>query len=319
MMFRDFASSVSALVGRHSSRAARLARVAGPSPSRRGLRLRAGAASLATLLVGAGLAPSASAEEAGVTWAIYDAAPFMIADGPNRDRGIFDQIRHLLDARLADIPHQTLSAPFPRIVTSLKAGAQWCFVGGVKTPEREDFAYFSLPVALFYPLRLVVPAEERQKFAAMAPLSLRHLLEERPDLRTSMLRNRSLGPVIDDLLRRFPPPETHSDFPEAFRMLLNRRLDYLIDYANIATYNADLLGRPGAFAMLPFEERPEPVFSRVMCARTPWGRAFIDRVDAVLREARPMADYRAIVEAWSAPEDLPTIRAAYDGAFLASE
>lgn len=274
-------------------------------------------AAVASLVVVAMAAPG-YAEDALPTWAIYDAPPFMIADGPDQDAGVFDQIRRLLDARLFDAPSRTLRAPFPRIIASLKDGAELCFLGGVKTPEREDFAVFSLPVAMFYPLRIVVHATERARFEARAPLSLAALLADR-SLRTSLLRNRSLGSRIDALMRDFPGPPVHAEFGEAFRMLSVDRLDYLVDYSAIAAYGARSLGQDDAFVALPFVEAPEPVMNRVMCPKTEWGRRLVARIDGVLRVERPNPAYRRIVEAWAEPADRATIRAVYDRSFLESE
>ena len=242
----------------------------------------------------------------------------MMTEGENRDAGIFDRIRRLLSERLIGYTHSTLNVPFPRIITSMKNGEDWCFVGGVKTPEREDFAVFSRPVAMFYPLRIVVRAANRARFEALEPLSLRDLLTEHRELRTSMLRNRAIAPAVDALFRQYPPGQIHSEFGEAFRMLLNDRLDYLVEFSSIAAYNARQFGEPNAFVGLPFAESPDPVFARVMCAGTPWGREVVARIDAVLAEERPGSAYRGIVEAWAAPEDLPRIRTVYDS-FLASD
>ncbi|WP_279358355.1 TIGR02285 family protein [Methylobacterium indicum] len=275
---------------------------------------------LAGLLVGLGLAlpASARAEDKPLTWSVYDAPPFTIIEGENRGRGVFDQIRQLLAARLTDYAVTSVTVPFPRIVASLKQGEEWCFVGGVKTPEREAFAAFSRPVAMFYPLRIVVRAGDRARFEALGPLSLKNLLTEHRSLRTSVLRDRAIAPAVDGLFRQFPPGQTYAHFVEAYRMLQSDRLDYLVDFSSIAAYNARQIAEPGAFVGLPFAESPEPVFSRVMCPATPWGREVVARIDAVLATERPSPDYRRIVEAWTAEEDLPRIRAVYD-AFLASE
>lgn len=274
--------------------------------------------SLAVLLAAFLAAGCGARAEEAPAWAIYDAPPFMIAEGADADAGIFDRIRHLLDERLAEGPTPTLRAPFPRVVAALKDGAALCFVGGVKTPEREAFAVFSLPVAMFYPLRIVVRAPERDRFAARAPLSLTALLADRT-LRTSFLRDRTLGPRIDGLVREAAPPSRHSEFREAFRMLLADRIDYLVEYSAIASYQAKSLGQPEGIAALPFAEAPPPVLSRVMCPNTEWGRARIARIDAILRVERTSPAYRRIVEAWAEPGDLATIREVYDRAFLAAE
>jgi uncharacterized protein (TIGR02285 family) len=273
---------------------------------------------LAGVLVALGLGASAPVGAGQLTWSVFDAPPFTIVEGENRGRGVFDRIRHFLAARLTDYTVTSVTVPFPRIVASLKSGEEWCFVGGVRTPEREAFAAFSRPVAMFHPLRIVVPAGKRAQFEALTPLSLRHLLTERRDLRTSVLRDRAIAPEVDALLRQHPPGQTYAHFAEAYRMLMNDRLDYLVDFSSITAYNARQLARPGAFAGLPFAESPEPVFARVMCAGTPWGREVVARIDAVLAAERASPEYRDIVEAWTAQEDLPRIRAVYD-AFLASE
>lgn len=257
------------------------------------------------------------AEDAPVTWAVYSAPPFMIADGPDAERGTFDRIRHLLDQRLYGAVSPTLRAPFPRVLASLRDGAEICFIGGIRTPEREAFAVFSLPVALFYPLRIVVRASDRARFEAHAPLSLAALLADR-SLRTSVLKDRSLGEGVDGLVRA-ASPRVHSEFGEAFRMLLAGRLDYLIEYPDIAGYAAGVLSESGNFATLPFTEVPAPVFSHVMCPRTAWGERFVARVDAVLRTERATPAYRRMVETWTQDGDRATIRAAYDAVFGASE
>ncbi|OQP86504.1 hypothetical protein BTR14_10875 [Rhizobium rhizosphaerae] len=251
-----------------------------------------------------------------MTWAIYDAPPFMIAEGADAESGIFDRIRNLLSHQLGDLPQAVLTAPFPRIVTALKAGADWCFIGGVKTPERETFAVFSKPVAMFYPLRVVINSADRARFEALQPLSLLLLMRDHPELQTSVLRNRSFGPQFDALQNAYPAANQHSDFLEAFRMLMNRRLDYLVEYSNIATYHARRLGKPDGLVLLPMTEVSEPVYARVMCARTAQGLAVVDRIDHVLDQERDTPAYRAIVEAWSAPADQAKIRAIYDSQFL---
>jgi len=278
---------------------------------------RAGRKSLLLSLITIALSAGSHAKEGTPVWATYDAPPFMITGGADQDAGIFDRIRRLLDDRLFGAPGMTLRAPFPRVLTSLRDGAALCFVGGVKTPEREAFAVFSLPVAMFYPVRIVVHASERERFATRTPLSLSRLLADRTQ-RTSVLRSRSLGTRIDALLAQAASPHIHAEFDEAFRMLLAKRLDYLVEYPAIASYAAKRLGQADAFVALPFAEAPEPVFARVMCPKTEWGRSLVARIDAILRVERPTSAYRQIVEAWADPSDLPTIRQVYDHAFLES-
>ncbi len=276
---------------------------------------------LAVLIVALGLVPGQAAGKSlakSLTWPVFDAPPFTITEGEHRGAGIFDRIRQVLSSHLSDYAVTRVTVPFPRIVTSLKNGEDWCFVGGVRTPERESFAVFSRPVAMFYPLRIVVRAANRARFEALGPLSLRDLLSRHRELRTSVLRDRAIAPTVDALFREYPPGQTYARFIEAYRMLLSDRLDYLVDFSSITAYHTRQIARPEDVVGLPFAESPDPVFARVMCAGTPWGREVVARIDAVLAAERPGPAYRSIVEAWAAPEDLPRIRAVYD-AFLASD
>ena len=236
------------------------------------------------------------AEPLAVTWAIYDAPPFMIGSGSDVSNGIFDRIRQLLDAHLPELTARTLQAPFPRVLAALRDGTELCFIGGVETPERDAYAAFSLPVAMFYPLRIAVHTPERKRLEARSPLSIARLLAD-PGLRTSFLKNRSLGPRIDAMVQQVGSVHSYSEFGEAFRMLLADRLDYLIEYSAISHYQAAALGEAGSIGELPFAEAPEPVFSRVMCPATDWGRSIIAKVNAVLRVERITPAYRSIVEA----------------------
>ena len=278
-------------------------------------RLRLGMPVAFCLLMLLAMPVRSRAEPSAVTWAIYDAPPFMIGSGPDAGNGIFDQIRQLLDAHLPELSAHTLQAPFPRVLASLRDGAELCFIGGVETPERDAYAAFSLPVAMFYPLRIAVHTPERKRFEARGPLSLPGLLAD-PSLRTSFLKNRSLGPRIDEIVQQVGSVHTYSEFGEAFRMLLADRLDYLVEYSSISHFQAARLGEADGIAELPFAEAPEPVFSRVMCPATDWGRSIIAKVNAVLRVERATPAYRRIVEAWTAEEDLAKVREVYDRAFL---
>ncbi len=169
-----------------------------------------------------------------------------------------------------------MTVPFPRIVTALKNGDEWCFVGGVRTPEREGFAVFSRPVAMFYPLRIVVPASKRARFAALEPLSLRSLLSEHRALRTSVLRD---APSRQRSMPCFGNTRWADLCP------LHRGVSHAVErparlpgrFLQHHGYHIRQIARADDVVGLPFAESPEPVFARVMCAGTPgavpWWRA----------------------------------------------
>lgn len=255
-----------------------------------------------------------------LTWGWFNAAPYMIAEGPDKGMGIFDQIRTLLKDEMPDVEHKDVQAPFPRILQEIKNGNPWCFVGGVKSPEREALFYFSAPVAVFLPFKVVVRRDRLAEFGGGA-VSLADLLNK-PAMHTSFLRGRTFTPAINALLQQAHLAEArqyHSEFNEALQMLLAKRLDYLIELPIISTYSARQLGREGELAALTIREHSDPTLNRVMCPRTEWGKQVVRKVDAVLLAQRPGARYRAIVERWSDEESVRAIRALYPTHFLKSE
>jgi len=257
-----------------------------------------------------------------LNWGWFNAAPYMIAEGPDKGAGIFDQIRSLLKDEMPGYEHKDVQAPFPRIFQEIKNGNPWCFVGGVKNPEREALAYFSVPLAVFLPFKVVVRRDRLAEFSAAAGpgggISLAELMA-REGMRTSYLRGRSFSPQINALLEQQPNRQYHSEFNEALQMLLARRLDYLLELPIISTYSARQLGRDGELAALTIREHADPTVNRVMCPRTEWGKQVVAKVNAVLHAQRSTARYRAIVERWSDEESLRIIRAIYPTQILKSE
>jgi polar amino acid transport system substrate-binding protein len=282
---------------------------------------------ITALLCGALAAASctapASAATDRLTWGWFNAAPYMIAAGPDKGQGIFDQIRTLLKDEMPEYEHKDVQAPFPRILREISNGNPWCFVGGVKSPEREALYYFSAPVAVFLPFKVVVRRDRLAEFGggSSGTVSLAELLNK-PAMRSSFLRGRTFTPSINTLLQQAHLADTrqyHSEFNEALQMLLAGRLDYLIELPIISTYSARQLGRDGELAALAIREHAEPTMNRVMCPRTEWGKQVVRRVDTVLHAQRAGARYRAIVERWSDDESVRAIRALYPTHFLKTE
>lgn len=249
-----------------------------------------------------------------IRWGVFATPPFMITEGPDRYQGTFDQVRTLLMARMDQYGHQLVQAPFPRVFHEIRNGSHWCFVGATRSAEREQFATFSLPAVINLPYKIIVRRDDLARFGS-GPLSLEQLLATR-SLRTSVLRNRAINPVVDALLRDNPPRQGHSDFTESIRMLLAQRLDYLIETEAVVDYYTAQSGHEGELVGLDIREYRAPNYFHVMCPKTPWGRDVIAAVDAVLRAERPTPWYRALMQKWRNEGAAREVRALYDGPFL---
>jgi uncharacterized protein (TIGR02285 family) len=264
------------------------------------------------LLLASALCPAALAADQ-IIWGKHHVPPYMIREGALAHQGIFDLTLDVIKENLPQYQHIELGAPFPRVISEIKRGSHWCYVGTLKTPEREADGYFSLPTSIFLPLRIIVRRDRLAQF--QGPQSLQSLLQKR-QLVTSVMRNRSYSPTVDKLLTSYPPRESYSEQAEAISMLLAGRLDYMIELPLLAFDQARLMGHPGELVAIPTQEADEVVFNRVMCPKNEWGRKVIEQVNAVLIANRDTPYYRSIVERWHDAASVTEIRKLYDEVFL---
>lgn len=248
-----------------------------------------------------------------IVWGKYNVPPYMIRSGEWAHQGIFDLTLDVVKQKLPQYQHVELEAPFPRINSEIRKGSHWCYMGMLKTPEREGFGYFSLPSSIFLPLRIIVRRDRLAQFKGTP--SLQALLQNH-QLITSVMRDRSYSPNVDKLLAAYPPKENYSEQVEAIGMLLAGRLDYMVELPLLAFDQARMMGRPGELVAIPMQEADEVVYNRVMCPKNEWGRKVVEQVNKVLIANRGTAYYRGIVEKWHDPDSVAEIRKLYDDVFL---
>lgn len=263
-------------------------------------------------------APARAEDDRTITWSEAHFPPFSIRKGAFKGQGLNDFVREILRRGIAAYDHVDIEAAIPRISTEIKSGANWCWIGAVKTPEREAFAYFSIPYGFVIAQRLVVRAESREAFERNGLPELDRILKTET-LRTSALRGRAYNRQIDLLMARHPPRQQHSSIAEALQMVMADRLDYIVEYPVVARFHAMEKGNPDALAALPFREMSDIILASVMCPRTEWGRKVITEINTVIRAERASPAFRAAMERWNDSEGITRIRTLYDPVFLATE
>jgi polar amino acid transport system substrate-binding protein len=255
-----------------------------------------------------------------IVWGWAEFAPYSIPHGPEKGQGLLDEARDLVVERLTAYEHEDASATIPRISTEIESGKNWCWFGPYKTPVRDKFSLFSIPVAIELPHRIIINEASLPRFQAMGKLSLEEILAE-GKLTGLFTRERSYGAAIDALLQRHPPSKAqwHSSMTQPLLMILAERVDYTVEYPLVANYNFKKFGQTGKLAGLPFKEMSRYEFRRVMCPKNAWGEKVIADVNAILRAERPGARYRKIAEKWHDEDGAKQIRQLYDPVFLKSE
>lgn len=280
--------------------------------------------SCALLVLPALLVPVRATAKENVIWMEAVMPPFLTPGEAGRDRGYGNVITDIIQEGLNDYEHETMTTNITRHFYKFKQGEKVCSVGLYRTPEREDFMYFSIPSFLTLPAVLIVRKDARARFGNRTSVKLAEILRDK-HLTVGLSKDRSYGAKTDDILKQhlgsgniFETTGQELSL-NLFKMLMKGRLDGIVGLPEEALYQAEQLGIRDQVMTLTIEENQsgyEDWLSSVGCSKTPWGKAIIERIDAVLRAQRPTERYRAAYERWLDPNAIETYRRVYNEVFL---
>lgn len=269
-------------------------------------------------------APQRGEAKENLVWMEAVLPPFFIHSGPNLDQGYGDAITHILKAHMPEYNHGEIKTNVTRHFYMFKQGEQVCSVGMYKTPEREQFMYFSIPSFITLPPVIIIKKENFSRFGNRATVSLDAILGDR-QLMIGFAKDRSYGNTLDEVFMRHQGQTNLVEFTgqelslNLFKMLMLGRLDGLIGLPEEALYQAEQMGIRDQFITLTLSENLHNYdgwMSCVACSKTPWGKKVIEKVNKVLLHHRPTEEYRAAYERWLDPNSIAEYRRAYAEVFL---
>lgn len=270
------------------------------------------------------VAPQPVSARDNLIWMEAVLPPFFIQSGPNLEQGYGDVITHILQKHLPDYTHEEINTNITRHFYMFKQGEHVCSVGLYKTPEREEFMYFSMPSFITLPPVIIIKKENGAKFNNKSTVSLDAVLGDN-SLMIGLAKDRSYGNTLDEILKRHQGQANLVEFTgqelslNLFKMLILGRLDGLIGLPEEALYQAEQMGIRDQFITLTLSENLHNYdgwMSSVACSKTDWGRAVIDSINKVLLEQRPSEQYRVAYERWLDPNSIAEYRRAYAEIFL---
>ncbi len=269
-------------------------------------------------------APVQVAAKESVTWMEAVMPPYFIKDGAFKNQGYGDVISRILREGLPDYEHEVVVTNITRHFHKFKQGEKVCSVGLFRTPEREAFMYFSLPSFLTLPAVLIIRKEALPQFGDGAVVQLEDILGDTTKT-IGLSKDRSYGNDIDTVLNKHRGNSNILEVsgPELslnlFKMLMKGRLDGLIGLPEEALYQAEQLGIRDRLMTLTIAENQtgyDGWLSSVGCSKNEWGKAIVDRINAILLSQRPTERYRSAYERWLDPNAIEHYRQAYDKVFL---
>lgn len=259
-----------------------------------------------------------------IAWMEAIAPPFFIHDGILKGQGYEDLITQILEENLPDYEHSHMIANISRHYQQWKQGEKSCALAMYKTPEREEFAYFSIPSVFTLPIVLIINKKDFDKFGATKTVSLEQLLKSNQYV-IGRSNNRSYGVLFDNALDSHGNEDNIFNFEGAelslnlFKMLIAGRIDALPALPEEAMYLGETLGFKDEIMTLAVSENQgeySPLLTYVACSKTPWGKKTIKEINSVLIEQRPTPRYRAAYERWLDPSSINNYRKLYQEVFL---
>ncbi|MFT5701208.1 MAG: hypothetical protein ACI8ZB_004097 [Desulforhopalus sp.] len=268
--------------------------------------------------------PSIVLAKDSITWMEAVAPPFFIHAGVLKGQGYEDFITEILAENLPQYEHSHMIANISRHYQQWKQGENSCALAMYKTPEREEFAYFSIPSVFTLPTVLIIQMNSFDRFGGSKTLNLQQLLETK-EFTIGRSNNRSYGVVVDNVLNKYGNELNIFNFEGAelssnlFKMLLAGRIDALVGLPEEAMYLGETLGMKDQIMTLNITENQNDhnaSLTYVTCSKTEWGKRTIDDINAVLLDKRPTERYRAAYERWLDPSSIENYRQLYKDAFL---
>ena len=248
-------------------------------------------ASLAAMAIQSWPGPLLAGESANpLAVLVFHRPPYyMLHDG--KAAGGFLLLAALEAFERAGIPVTLREMPPGRIVATVADGKnQVCAVGWIKTPEREAFARFSLPLYRNQPVAVAIG--RAVKMASAPPPSLIDLLGA--ELHWGLREGFSYGKYFDKAFAEHPPRSVKrfSDTTHLVELVAQGRLDaMLVDPEELAWIISQKPDLGAHIRLLQLADAPSGVERSIMCS-TAVPPETMARLDAAITEFLATDQYR---------------------------
>lgn len=253
-----------------------------------------------------------------ITWYYANFPPVTIPDGPLAGTGFYDRITQFVIQRLDGYEHESQVANFKRIINQIRLQEPVCCATLYKTPEREEYVTFSIPVVVVLPSGVVARKADREKLNAYISedqtIFLERVLQD-GNFRVGVAKGRVYTGEIDDILDRYRPSFLVEEragkdvFQGLFTMLLAGRVDLIIGYPTEAQFVGRTLEKEDQVIFFPVAEMSQTyTLGHVGCPKNEWGRKIIDQVNLILEAHRATPEFTGYYEQWLDSDTIPAYR-----------
>ena len=273
------------------------------------------------MLLFVGFYPVKSSAEETITWPEVDFPPYDIQSGPDKDKGIIDEILIIIQQGLSEYQHERGDLiNFKRMWKLLQQGEKICYQGVMRSRNTESIGHLSVPMGvapIFPSFVFIIKKDKSHLFENQSILSLKDVLKK-SNLHLG-IASRGYGSKINAILDKHKG-ESHihvrsgsGNFSALMKMLFKDRLDYVLGYNHEAVYQAKLMNRENEIAIINITETSDDVIvGRVICPKTDWGRKIIKKCNAILKKKQSIQKIRDIILKWVNPDIREDFRKKFD-------
>ncbi|MBF0205121.1 MAG: transporter substrate-binding domain-containing protein [Desulfamplus sp.] len=233
-----------------------------------------------------------------VMWGHNCIPPLYVCDGDgDKVTGVAADIENIIFENLKEYEHQRLSSNVERLIDNLKTQDMFfCNVAMAKNPEREKFAYFSIPAAIVPPIHIFIRKDDHAIFGGADIVSLENSLKN-TKLKFGYPASRSFGKEIDAIIKTYVnEPNVSASYSSAaadqpMNLLINKRIDYTIGGYFALKIAAKKQGIEDKILPLKVSENQDYLVLYVVAPKNDWGKTIIDKINTILKKEIPTQQY----------------------------
>ena len=252
------------------------------------MRFRTLALALALLLVPQPAGPFLAGQVLDVLYIEYP--PYYSTDSRGQPRGfLVDRAERIF--RQAGITPRYQSRPSKRVLEALRNGDPACSLGWFKTPERETFARFTLPIHTNHPLEALARASDAPRFQGLSTLAA---IVASGRFIPGRIAGHSEGAAVDRILAPLNNRTVFVTGEQArlLPMLLAGRFDFSLAAPEEAGHLMAVHGlSPDSFLVLPLADIPQGNTRHIMCSKSV-DPDLIRRLNEAIRATQPGGEDR---------------------------
>lgn len=243
----------------------------------------------------------------------------MIPSGSQKGLGQIDVLLTHIQEELPQFEHKPVDMNWSRFWRSIKRGKNYCNPAALKNADRLKYTLFSKPIVMVLSMQVLMNERAAKNYAGQQSLSVSKLIQQ-PQLVGLLENNRSYSSVLDDL---FQSHEGTSNVQrqqlstlQLMKMLSKGRVDYTLEYSNVAAFLAAERGYDDRLKRFQINEIKPYVTGHIACTKNAWGEGVISAINQLLtHQIYGSKKHKEISQMWYDQQSSNFIMGFYDEVF----